>query len=234
MQKLKKVVAMLVAVSSLLLSTSAFADKLVVNYQEMGVPAAPTYFKTWMSYKAITNRQSAQYKFVNEYGWRDSEGFMRCTGEKDLGVTDDYYIVAMGSYYGTTIGTKYRVTLDTGNVIYVALGDCKSDKHTNSTHQYAKNRDVLEFLVDTPYLNNDVKRMGSANVYMPLNGNITKIEKMSFDWVLEPEESIVYTSIESVVASQLQPLRIANYLSQPLLKAKPSFLNFYLWNQEIL
>lgn len=233
MQKLKKVVAMLIAVSSLLLSTSAFADKLVVNYQDMGVPAAPTYFKTWMSYKAITNRQSAQYKFVSEHGWRDSEGFMRCTGERDLGVTDDYYIVAMGSYYGTTIGTKYRVTLDTGNVIYVALGDCKADRHTNSTHQYAGNRDVLEFLLDTPYLNKAVKRMGSANVYMPLNGNITKIEKMSFEWVPEPEESIVYTSMESVVVEEIQALGMSNYLSHLPLQVKPLFLNYYLWNKEI-
>lgn len=233
MQKLKKVIAMLIAISLLMLSTSVFADKLVVNYEEMGVPAAPTYFKTWMSYKAITNRQSAQYKFVSTYGWRDSEGFMRCSAERDLGITDDYYIVAMGSYYGTTIGTKYRVTLDSGNVIYVVLGDCKADRHTNSTHQYASNRDVLEFLVDTPYLNKAVKQMGSANVYMPLNGNVIKIERMSFDWVAEPEESVVYTSMESVVAEEIEALGFTAYMAHLPLRHRSNFLNYYLWNKEL-
>lgn len=225
MRKLKRIVAVLCAIMLLLLSTSAFADTLVVNYTEMGVPAAPTYFKTWMSYKAITNRQSAQYKFVNTYGWRDSEGFMRCSAERDLGVTDDYYIVAMGSYYGTAIGTKYRVTLDSGNVIYVALGDCKADRHTNSTHQYARNRDVLEFLVDTPYLNKAVKQMGSANAYMPLNGNVTKIEKMSFEWIPDPEPVIEPQSSECVTELAYisfepwkvsKPFDLRSYITSPL------------------
>ena len=38
----------------------------------------------------------------------------------------------------------------------------------------------IEFLVDTRYLNKTVRRMGSANVYMPLNGSITKIERIDF------------------------------------------------------
>lgn len=233
MRKLKRIVAVLCAIMLLLFSITAFADTLVVNYTEMGVPPAPTYFKTWMSYKAITNKASAQYKFVNTFGWRDSEGFMRCSGERDLGVSDDYYLVAMGSYYGTAIGTKYRVTLDSGNVIYVALGDCKADIHTSSTHQYARNRDVLEFLVDTQYLNKNVKRMGSAHVYTPLSGNVTKIEKMSFDWVSEPQESIAYTSTEYDANKRIQALDVVTYVSQLTIKAKPLVLNRCIWNKEI-
>lgn len=60
------------------------------------------------------------------------------------------------------------------------LCDQKADYHTNSTHQYASNKDIVEFLVDSRKLNTDVKRMGSANVYMPLNGSIAKIERIDF------------------------------------------------------
>lgn len=155
--------------------------QLTIQYVPLGVPNINSSFKTWMSYKAVTNKQSPQYKFIHTYGWCDDEGFIRCSGERDLGIDQDYYLVALGSYYGTKIGTKYRITLDTGRVFYAALADCKSDIHTNSTNQYVPfNKNVVEFLVDTSVLNKDVKRMGSANVYMPLNGNITKIERIDF------------------------------------------------------
>ncbi len=161
-----------------------YEPKPTVKYTPLEVPDIDSSFKTWMSYKAVTNKQSAQYKFINTYGWSDSEGFMRCTRDQDYGIEQDYYLIALGSYYGITIGTKYRITLDTGNVFYGVLADCKDDRHTNSTNQYVPvNRNVVEFIVDTSKLNKSVKRMGSANVYAPLNGKVVKIEKM--DFVLE-------------------------------------------------
>lgn len=165
-------------------TVEAREPKMAIKYTSLGVPNINSSFKTWMSYRAVTSKNSPQYKFIHAWGWSDSDGFMRCSGERDLGVEQDYYLIALGSYYGTTIGTKYRITLDTGKVLYGALADCKANKHTNSTNQYIpKNGNVVEFLVDTSKLNKDVKRMGSANVYMPLNGNIAKIERM--DFVLE-------------------------------------------------
>lgn len=161
-------------------TTMDYEPKLTVRYTSLGVPNINSSFKTWMSYRAVTNKRSPQYKFIHTYGWVDSEGFMRCTGERDLGIEQDYYLVALGSYYGTNIGTKYRITLDTGNVFYGVLADCKADKHTNSTNQYARNKDIVEFLVDAKSLNKNVKRMGSANVYMPLNGSVVKVERIDF------------------------------------------------------
>ena len=147
----------------------------------MSVPDIDTSFKTWMSYKAITNTASPQYKLIKEWAWCDSQGFMRCNGERDLGVTDDYYLIALGSFYGTEIGTKYKITLDSGNIFYGVLADCKADKHTNSTHQYAvKNKDVVEFLVDVSKLNQTVKKMGNANYYPGLDGRVVNIEKLDF------------------------------------------------------
>lgn len=166
--------------SQALCQSEEVAPSIVATYTSLGVPNVNSSFKTWMSYKAVTNKNSPQYKFIYTWGWSDSEGFMRCCGERDLGIEQDYYLIALGSYYGTTIGTKYKITLDTGKVFYGALADCKSDKHTNSTNQYARNKDVVEFLVDTKSLNRDVKRMGSANVYKPLNGKVVKIERIDF------------------------------------------------------
>ena len=162
-------------------SNNTLQTQARIQYTPLETPNINSSFKSWMSYKAITNRNSKQYKFIGTWGWSDNEGFMRCSGERDLGIDQDYYLIALGSYYGTQIGTKYRITLDTGRVFYGALADCKDNKHTNSTNQYIPhNGNIVEFLVDTKRLNKNVKQMGSANVYMPLNGRIVKIERMDF------------------------------------------------------
>ena len=163
------------------LTANVFASG--VTYSSMNVPTwFNSSFKTYMDYRAVTNTRSAQYKFLRTYTYTDNEGFLRVPSERSLGIYDDYYVVALGSYYGTTIGTKYKITTDTGTVFYAILGDCKADRHTDSKHQYAvRNKDIVEFVVDTRKLNKLVKRMGSANVYMPVNGSIVKIEKMYFN-----------------------------------------------------
>ena len=158
-----------------------YKPKLTVKYTPLGVPSINSSFKTWMSYKAVTNESSPQYKLIRGWGWADSEGFIRCTGEPSLGVEQDYYLIALGSYYGTTIGTKYRITLDTGRIFYGVLADCKDNRHTNSTNQYVElNGNIVEFLVNTTKLNKGVKRMGDASAYIPLDGRVVNIERMDF------------------------------------------------------
>ena len=134
-----------------------------------------------MPYTAVTNRASAQYKLRVNWGWTDNQGFRRVNGERDLGIVDDYYMVALGNYYGTTMGTKYRFTTDMGNVFYGILSDAKGYPEVNSTKQYGlANKDIVEFLVDSKTLNKEVKAWGTANVYAPLNGSIIKIERIDF------------------------------------------------------
>jgi hypothetical protein len=177
---MKKLITILCAII-MLVSMMSTVSAGYVKYVSLNVPThVNTSWKTWMDYRKITNTNSAQYKFIKNYGWVDSQGFMRASGERDLGITDDYYLIALGSYYGTTIGTKYKITTNTGKVFYGVLADMKANRHTNSTNQYAGHNDVVEFLVDTRTLNKEVKRAGSANVYMPLNGSIAKIERIDF------------------------------------------------------
>lgn len=166
---------------AVLLVMGTTAQAKTVTYTNMGVPNINSSFKTWMDYR-LCAWGSAQRNFSEKWGWVDSEGFVRCDGESDLGIEQDYYLVALGSYYGRTIGTKYKFTTNTGRVFYGVLAEFKADCDTNYTHQYCPgNKDIVEFLIKDDALNYYVKREGSANVYMPLNGSIAKIEKINFN-----------------------------------------------------
>ena len=162
-----------------MITTSASA--MTVTYTPLGVPNINSSFKTWMDYRCITCKTSAQYKLGTEWGWTDSQGFRRVNGERDLGITDDYYMIALGPYYGTTMGTKYRFTTDKGKVFYGILSEAKGYGEYNATGQYGMaNKDIVECLIDENSLNRLVMQMGSANWYEPLSGRITKIERIDF------------------------------------------------------
>ena len=181
-KKYKKAISAAFALAMLLVNQSYSTAEMSVTYTPLGVPEIDSSFKTYMDYRCVTNTASAQYKLLRTWAWCDGAGFMRCSGERELGIGDDYYCIALGSYYGTEMGTKYRITTDTGNVFYGILADAKADCDTNRTNQYAiYNNDIVECLVYTPILIKDVKLMGSANVYMPLNGKIKSIERINFN-----------------------------------------------------
>lgn len=175
--KMKKFIILMLICIGMMCST---VHAQHVAYISREVPTHNSSFKTYMDAKAL-HKSSPQYKFIQEYGYIDENGFYRCAAEPDFGVTDDYYLVAMGSYYTRTVGDKFRVTTDTGRVFYVAVADFKADAHTDSKHQYTRrNGDVIECIVNTKTLLPEVRRMGTCNVFMPLNGSIAKVEKMNF------------------------------------------------------
>lgn len=174
---MKKLILSVVGLMIILCST---VHAQHVDYISREVPTHNSSFKTYMDANALS-KSSPQYRFISQYGYIDSNGFYRCASEPDFGVTDDYYLVAMGSYYTRTVGDKFRVTTDTGRVFYVAVADFKSDVHTDRKHQYTRrNGDVIECIVNTKTLLPEVRRMGTCNVFMPLNGSIVKVEKMNF------------------------------------------------------
>ena len=111
-------------------------------------------FKSYESYKSITNTKSPQYKLQQE----------AYTGDYGIRMVDGRYCVAMGSYWATEIGTKMDVYLESGEVIPVILGDNKQDCHTTNKHRVGTgNKDVLEFIVDTSEIPSKVKNCGSFN-----------------------------------------------------------------------
>lgn len=199
MKKLKYIAAIIAVILVIVIPAKA---KIRVEYTQLEVPPINSSFKSFEDYGCINDKSSPNYQYLNKWCWIDYDGFVRCDAEKDLGITADYYAVAMGSYYGTEIGTKYRITTNTGNVFYCVMCDQKDNRDTDITHRYGiYNNDVIEFVVNSYlyrinesgtenkqylfnseniYLNSTIKQIGSANVYMPLNGSILQVEKITF------------------------------------------------------
>lgn len=144
----------------------------VVTWTEYDVPDGKTSFKSYMSWRAITNTRSAQYKLQQEC-WTDKDGLRRY---------DEYYVIALGSYYTDEIGDTFKITLDNGKSFKAVVGDFKADKHTDELHQYTPTSSVgkcvVEFVVDTKALNKTARRMGDISYITGFDGNVEKMEKL--------------------------------------------------------
>lgn len=127
-----------------------------------------TEFKSYMSWLAITSKSSPQWAFQQQ----------AVTGDYGIRTVDGRYCVALGSYWARTIGTKLDVYMVSGEVLHCVLGDCKADKDTDRSHQYGKPKgDVLEFIVDTHEIPDNVRKTGSFNCIFP--GMVSHIEVLS-------------------------------------------------------
>lgn len=136
------------------------------NEEDMDVPDGDTSFKSYTYYTSIS-RNSAQWD-MQQKAYTDENGLRKI---------EDDYLVAMGSYYTNTLGDRFEITLDTGEVFTVRICDFKSDVHTNSTHQYSSNKNIIEFYVDKS-LNSKAKQMGDISYIDGFEGSITKITKL--------------------------------------------------------
>lgn len=148
-----------------------------IPIETLDIPTCNTEFKTYMDYRCITDKTSAQYE-LQQFAWTDEDGFRR--------IGDDY-IVAMGTYYAENVGDRFKVTLDTDNEITVIIGDIKQDIHTDYFNQYTPIYDengiffsgnVLEFIVDTDVLPKVPRRLGTVSYFNYLKGNIKSIERI--------------------------------------------------------
>lgn len=105
-------------------------------------PKAKLGVQTFMCYTAVTARGSAQYKLLNSSQAKD-EGLYRKVGGR--------YAVALGSFYGSRIGTAYTLTFRQADgrqkTISAVLGDQKADRHTDARNQYhTVDGSVVEFI----------------------------------------------------------------------------------------
>lgn len=138
-----------------------------VNNTYFNVPIGNTSFFAYMDYNTITDTNSYQYQYQVNYCYTDDMGLRR----------NQYgdYVIALGSYYGTEIGTRYSITLDNGTTFTAVLGDCKADMHTDAMNQYrsagysGEYQNVIEFIVDNNYLSSEVKSMGNIGAYDMFN-----------------------------------------------------------------
>jgi len=139
----------------------------------LDVPDGDTSFKSYMDYRCITNRESAQYK-LQQKCTTDTDGLRRTSGGD--------YVIAVGSYYSDTVGERFKITTE-GGEFYATVGDLKADAHTNRTHQYTAMdggmKNVIEFVVDVDTLDETAKRMGDISYADgKFEGNVERIEKI--------------------------------------------------------
>ena len=123
------------------------------QWVEMDVPSGNS-FKSYMDCSYITDESSAQYQFKYDY-LCSASGIM---------VVDGRYVVAIGSYYATEIGTRLDLVMENGSVVPCILGDCKADCHTDSTNrQHSVDGSVVEFIISTDNLDEKARQMGDCS-----------------------------------------------------------------------
>lgn len=150
-------------------TTTKKNKKKKIKLKSYSVPKEASSFKTYMDYKCITVKSSPQYKLQKK----------AYTSPKGLRKIDKYYCIALGSYYGSKIGVKYKITLSTGKIFWGILSDQKSDAHTDSKHQYTlQNKDIIEFIVETSKLPSKVRNSGDISSIKKFKGKVVKIERV--------------------------------------------------------
>jgi cell division protein FtsB len=153
---------------------SQLEEKIAEQEQKNNVYSTKTVtvsnrdFKSYMSYKAITDRSSMQWQ-LQQQAYTDGNG-IRCIDGRPM--------VAVGTGWGLVVGDVALVTCDNGNSFEVIVGDIKADAHTFSDNKTgAANGCRCEFIVDSSVLNNTVKAMGNVAVLEAYNGYVTNITK---------------------------------------------------------
>lgn len=136
-------------------------EKYTYNKESISV-CSTSSVKTYMSYKSITTTSSAQYRYIHNNMYVDSE-----TGLLRHKEHPEYIGVALGTYYGK-VGSMYEFTLDTGKVLKVVKVDVKSDAHTYNGCYHRQDGSVIELVID-PVVAKKYYGTGS-NGYI-LNGN---------------------------------------------------------------
>jgi fibronectin type 3 domain-containing protein len=141
----------------------------VKTLKNMGLPSVSGKTKTYAYYTAVTVKSSPQYKLLNSEDCYTDE-------ETGIRMVDGCYCIALGSYYGSKIGTKYKITLSSGESFMAILCDQKANRHTDSKNQYAvRNSDVVEFYVEKGKIPKGVN--GDYGKLEQFKGSIAKIEK---------------------------------------------------------
>lgn len=160
---------------------SRFSHPVTVKTTKtLKLPKVSGACKTYAYYDAVTDKTSPAYAVLNSGTYRGVT--YKTTTDETTGIrmVGEYYCAALGTFYGTTKGTKYKVTLDTGKTFKIILCDTKSNRHTDKKHQYAKkNKDVVEFYVDRTKIPAGVN--GNYNRLEPFHGKIQSIEQLT-EW----------------------------------------------------
>lgn len=146
------------------------SEQILVN---IDIPTH-TYSKPYEDGSLIIDETSLAYKWISNCEV-DYRGHYMYGGK--------YYAVAMGTYFDD-VGSKYKVSLDTGKEIYVIKCDTKQDQHTID-RMIDHTGGMIEFIIDTEVASsyygigtNGYIMNGSFNNHDDFNGKIVKIEQI--------------------------------------------------------
>ena len=129
--------------ASPILNTWSLTD---VAYTDYEAPVLDSDSKTFMRFQKLGynegNKQSAICRGSYAY-----------TGDYCIRMVDGRYLIALGTYYTSTIGQYVDIVLENGTVLPCILGDVKSPTHTDDTNRYQRwDKSVMEFIVDSPVI----------------------------------------------------------------------------------
>lgn len=152
--------------------------------EECDLPNISTSVKLFTDYRAYNLQYTPHYR-LQQVAWTDNQGLRRF---------NDDYIVALGSYYSVSIGDRFEITLDSGEIFTVIFGDGKWDVDCDERNMYTPVIDyegepaanLLEFIIDKDVLNSKVYEYGDLCLLDNFQGNIVKIiylgRNNSADW----------------------------------------------------
>lgn len=135
------------------------------------VPSNVGKFKSYTNYQ-ILSKDSKQWTKIqcNENAYTDENGLRK---------VDEYYCVAMGSYYAKNLGDLFEIQTE-GGLFKVIICDFKADEHTDANNQYTlANGCMVEFYVDINILNDTAEQMGDISyIDQNFSGEIVSINKV--------------------------------------------------------
>jgi len=112
-------------------------------------------FKSYMDYRAITNRRSLQYLIQKQYAH---------TGNYGIRMVSNRYCVAIGTAFNVKVGVYFDLILENGVTIPCIVSDIKAKADTESNNISTKsNGCVSEFIVDSKKLNPIAKVSGDIS-----------------------------------------------------------------------
>ena len=110
-------------------------------------------WKSWMPYTAITARGTRQYTLQYNYAY---------TGNYGIRQINDRYCVALGSYFGVSIGQYFDLILENGDIIPCIMADAKANIHTDYLNATTMaNGCMSEFIVDRGALDRNALSSGT-------------------------------------------------------------------------
>lgn len=143
-----------------------------VKEERINYMCSSSSVKTYMDYRAITDKSSNQYRYIQAYMTVGDDGF--------LYDEDGFIGVALGSHFGP-IGSKWEIVLDTGITFKAVKIDEKADRHVYNGCQHKQDGSVVEFVIDSRKFekaSNGYVWQGNFNNNPDFKGKISAIYKV--------------------------------------------------------